>query len=155
MKHRVVVHFDASHIDKMEPGEALIGEYQAFQKTMDAIKSGQRVIIGDAFTGMVDGTPIAFAGIVRRQWKNATAWVIPSKNIGENKIWFHKMVKEYFNKIIEKRGYKRVDAVVNCEFQTGIKWIERLGFKRAARLEAFGPNAEPYFLYASIIDSEE
>ena len=72
-------------------------------------------------------------------------------NYKKHRIWVHKNVMSFMDKIIEGMELHRVQANVVCEFIPGVQWLERMGFKLEGKMHKYGPDGADHYLYARII----
>ena len=71
---------------------------------------------GTAFTGFSEGEIIGCAGIIPIWPGVGHAWVTMGANYKKHRIWVHKNVMSFMDKIIEGMELKRVQAYVDCDF---------------------------------------
>ncbi len=106
---------------------------------------------GTAFTGFSEGEIIGCAGIIPVWPGVGHAWVTMGANYKKHRIWVHKNVMSFMDKIIEGMELHRVQANVVCEFIPGVQWLERMGFKLEGKMYKYGPDGADHYLYARII----
>ena len=107
---------------------------------------------GTAFTGFSEGEIIGCAGIIPIWPGVGHAWVTMGTNYKKHRIWVHKNVVNFMDKIIDGMELHRVQANVVCEFIPGVQWLERMGFKLEGKMSKYGPDGEDHYLYARIIE---
>lgn len=101
-----------------------------------------------AYTAFDDEKILGSAGIYIFWQGVGGAWVWADSELTEkHRFWFHKTVKKTLWDIIEQYHLKRVQCVVEKDFETGIKWVENLGFKAESEMCHFGPRGETYIMY--------
>ena len=108
--------------------------------------------LGTAFTGFSENGIIGCAGIAPIWPGVGHAWVVAGKHYKNHRIWMHKQVIDYMNKIIAGMELTRVQANVVCSFTPGIQWLERMGFKLEGKMYQYGPDGADHYLYARIIE---
>ena len=106
---------------------------------------------GTAFTGFSEGEIIGGAGIIPIWPGVGHAWVTMGANYKKHRIWVHKNVMSFMDKIIEGMELNRVQANVVCDFYPGGQWLERMGFNLEGKMQKYGPEGEDHYLYARII----
>jgi len=105
---------------------------------------------GTAFTGFSEEGIIGCAGIVPIWPGVGHAWVMMGANYKKHRIWVHKQVVAFQDKIITGMNLHRVEATVVCEFTPGIQWLERMGFKLEGKKRKYGPDGKDHYSYARI-----
>jgi RimJ/RimL family protein N-acetyltransferase len=107
---------------------------------------------GTAFTGFAEDGIIGCAGILPVWSGVGHAWVVMGKDYKSHRIWIHKNVKSFMNKVICGLDLRRVQANVVCDFDAGKEWLERMGFENEGRMKKYGPDGKDHYLYARIIE---
>lgn len=102
---------------------------------------------GPAYTLMVDDVPVVCAGIVLQEWDKGEAWSLLSSLFYRHKVKAYRAIKAGLEAFIAEKRLKRVQSVVDPEFQPAIDFIECLGFEYEGRLRKYGP-AGDYLMYA-------
>ena len=110
------------------------------------------VQLGTAFTGFCEQGIIGCAGIVP-VWRGVGhAWVVLGRDYKSHRVWVHKQVVTYLDKIINGMNLHRVEATVDCNFMPGIQWLERMNFKLEGQKKKYGPDGKDHYSYARIIE---
>ena len=90
---------------------------------------------------------IAIVGL-RKMWDGvAELWSMTSDDIKEHPIYFHKSCINLIDAHIKTLGLHRLQCSVRSDYNTGMKWIESLGFHRDGIMSKYGPNKLDYILY--------
>jgi hypothetical protein len=112
-----------------------------------------------AYTGIVDGRILGsagmFIGLVYRDGgkmvndsRAGYAWVVVSEEIGNYKLWFHRIVGMYFKAVIRTFRLNRVECEVMEDSARNRRWAEVLGFRPADPVEkAVGSDGVVYLRY--------
>lgn len=102
--------------------------------------------VGGSFTALVDGQPIACAGLVE-QWRGrALAWALLSQ------VGPHRFVRitRAVRRALELSSYTRIEAQVDAGFAEAITWAELLGFRAESVMAKFTPEGRDAFMYVRI-----
>ena len=89
---------------------------------------------------------LACAGLHQVWAGRVVAWALLAEHLGTAFIYLHSAVK----RCLEIAPAHRIEAYVDCEFTTGAKWVERLGFEREGRMRAFGIDRRDFYLYSMV-----
>lgn len=100
-----------------------------------------------AKTVLIDGQPVFTAGLLP-YWKfRAEAWALFRPGHREHFYTLHKEVKRF----LDSCPFRRIEAIVEFEFENGHRWIRALGFTlEAPRLKLYFPDGKDASLYALI-----
>lgn len=95
-----------------------------------------------AWTGIVDGVPIACGGLIRLWERRHTCWARLSMESSKYMLPITRHVKQ----LIAVPG--RTEFTVRADFAAGNRWAKLLGFKiETPCLEHFGPEGEDHVGY--------
>jgi|TARA_R110001592_G_scaffold125796_1_gene336101 hypothetical protein len=149
-KTRWVTGFEPWHLDALNFRAREARIFKKIDRSADAqVKAMQR---GTAFTGFSEQGIIGCAGIVP-VWRGVGhAWVVLGGNYKTHRIWVHKQVVGYLDKIIVGMNLKRVEATVSCDFIAGVQWLERMGFELEGKKRKYGPDGKDHYSYARIME---
>lgn len=91
---------------------------------------------------------VYFCGGLIKHWPGRyEGWAIFDRNIGQEFIVIHRMVKRY----LDMMAFRRIECVVNFEFARGHRWAKALGFEvEASLLKRYFDTGEDAVLYARI-----
>ena len=138
-----VIPFQAKHIQQIE----LQGEQEYLSKYVN--KQHAEALVGDwAFTGIVNGVPVAAAGVIPMWQGRGMAWAYISKHaMAHSFIPVHKAVKRF----LDQCYLHRIEMTVDCEFAEGHRWAHMLGFRlEAVRMRGYRPDGGDCALYARV-----
>lgn len=97
---------------------------------------------GKWFTGVVDGDPIAIAGVLT-QWKGRhVTHAILGVDTGPHMLWITRATLKVLGGL---EG--RIEMTVRQDFKMGHRWAAMLGFEREALMKRYGPEREDHMLY--------
>lgn len=116
---------EAWHVDRFEPaGHDALSWTRA---NVEALKSGWL----NKAVAVIDGEEVL--GLWGLSIENATGriWLLLSEEGRKRKKSIHKLSKIMLPHLIKEFGLKHMEAEVHSEFETGIRWAERLGFRQA------------------------
>jgi hypothetical protein len=106
--------------------------------------------LGDSkysFTLMLEGKPVACAGVVEFWHGRGEAWAVMSKACKPYFFQIHNVVKRF----LEVCPMRRIEASVSVEFGAGHRWVKALGFKCEAPVrKAFFQDGSDSALYALV-----
>ena len=103
---------------------------------------------GHGHTLMRNGHLIASAGVYPVWEGLGEAWVVPSDSIEDHKFVFIRKIQHHFRELCEDNRYRRVQATVRADFDTGHRFIKFFGFKRETLLKSYGPDGADHVQYA-------
>lgn len=95
-----------------------------------------------------DGRVVACAGVIQQGWPGrAEAWAFFDPNIGKHFISVHRAVNRFF----EATEIRRIEAVVDRDFEAGHRWIKMLGFQlEAEKLRKYTVDGRDVSLYSRV-----
>lgn len=105
---------------------------------------------GPAFTCRVGGRILFCAGIAISYEGVGNGWFIPSAGASAHPFAVHRLVSRYLSNIIRYFKLRRVQIVVDADFETGLRWVRRLGFVREGLLRKAGLDGKDQVLYARV-----
>lgn len=99
----------------------------------------------EAYTALVDGKPVACAGMVQRWEGRYEVWSYLAGGIGGKAfIKLHQAVRRF----LDAQCNARIEAYVDREFDNGHRWVRSLGFEMEAPcLKRYFPNGRDAALY--------
>lgn len=126
-----------------------------------ASKDSLRMLGGTIRANALSGKLIGFSliheqkviaiGGVNELWQGVgEAFSVMSKSIFKYPKSLYKAFKLNLNTGLATGQYNRIHASVECDFPEGIRFIEKLGFKREGRMELWGPDGKDYYMYARL-----
>ncbi len=101
-----------------------------------------------AYTLMVDGVPVASIGLALQEWNKAEAWALFSADFAKYTLTIYRMIKAGLNYALLNMNLVRIQATIDPGFPETVRWIESLGFKYEGTLRKYGPEHQPYLMYA-------
>lgn len=135
-----IVPLEPSHLQAIRVQPAQAAEYAH----ADALASPT----GMGWTALVDGEPVACAGLVEVWEGRAYAWAILSDNAGPYML---PLTREIRSKL-DAAPFRRIEMAVDADFDAGARWAEMLGFRceTPAPMAAYLPNGRAAYLYARV-----
>lgn len=140
-----VVPFKAEHVRDMQMQDSQDVDYLGEFTTSEQA----RALEGDwSFTGVVNGVPIACAGVLPMWAGRGMAWAFISKEAhGNNFMSVHRAVKRF----LDNCYLQRIEMTVDSEFTEGHRWAHMLGFTlECPRMRAYRPDGGDCALYARV-----
>lgn len=135
--------FRIEHLDLLveQPATAYLRPYVAREQLKD-LEAEQ------SFSGFWDGRMVVASG-VRECWQDrGEAWAFLAGDMGRAALLaVHRAVKRY----LDVCPFRRVEAVVDCDYRNAHQWVKMLGFRlEAERLRAYRPDGGDCALYALV-----
>jgi hypothetical protein len=139
----LVVPFQAGHLAQLPLQEA-----QVYLSDWVTDESGKVLEDSPSYTAMVDGDPVAAAGILPQWHGRAIAWAFLSTMGAGQFIGVHRAVKSF----LDGCYVQRIEMTVDCDFPEAHRWAEMLGFNmEAERMEAYSLDGRDCALYARVL----
>jgi RimJ/RimL family protein N-acetyltransferase len=136
-----IVPFKAEHLHvlRLQAAQAALG--------FDLLEYARQLeLAGGGWTALVDGAPVACAGLVEQWHGRALAWALIGDAAGRHFVSITRAVKRALN----LAHYRRVEAQVDAEFSAGIRWAQLLGFEVESIMRKFTPEGRDAFMYVRI-----
>lgn len=109
-----VVRFQAWHVEHLLPiPEQQIDLYLKY---------------GEGFTLLLDGEPIAAAGVIFSGGKGSAWGLIPHGKARSLPVALYKSVIRGMQGIIERNDLRRVDVIIDPKDRANVPWVRHLGF---------------------------
>jgi hypothetical protein len=140
-----IVPFEAAHLKAIE----VQGHQALVRPLLDNPLYVESLMTGPAYSAIENGVVIACAGLIIHWPGRAHAWTILSGDLNHNHrmLLIHRAVAGY----LKECPIARIEAVVQCDFQAGHRWMRLLGFKREVeRMERYMPDGGPAAGYALV-----
>jgi len=139
----LVIPFQAGHLAQLSLQEA-----QMYLSDWVTRKSALVLEDAPSYTALVDGDPVAAAGILPQWHGRAIAWAFLS-NMGAGQfIGVHRAVKGF----LDGCYVQRIEMTVDCDFPEAHRWAEMLGFTmEAERMRAYSLDGRDCALYARVL----
>jgi len=95
-------------------------------------------------------TVLGCVGVTEFWQDRAEVWAILKKDMGMDFIEVNSACK----KLVAGLPMKRLEAVVNADFEAGIRWMRALGFRlESARMKNYGRDGKDCMLFAKVKDA--
>lgn len=138
-----VVPFRIGHLDMLaeQPGTAYLRPY-IDRKRLKELEDQQ------SFSGFWGDRMVVSSGVVEQWEGRGEAWAFLAADMGRAPLLaVHKAVKRY----LDVCPFRRVEAVVDCDFHNAHQWVKMLGFQlEAERLRGYRPDGGDCSLYALV-----
>lgn len=138
----IVIEFEPFHAELIHVRYEQLGEMPQFRKSMEQLNNTY------AWTGVVDGQVIGCAGMVPLLPGVGEIWALFSDALPQHKVSMFKELKRHLEHL-HAQGYPRLQTVVQHGFETGKRFVERLGFEFEGSMRKY-INGETYDRYAKI-----
>ena len=146
-KERIVTwhksHFDIITLNKFDKKN--IALYHARMNLFENLVSQ-----GLCFTGMDQKKIYAKFGLWQ-MWPGVyEAWLIPSADIREKTVRFHRGAKLFFDYAVNKLGIKRLQIMVCTQNVLAVRWAKVCYFKIEGTAKQWGPEGDDYYMMSRI-----
>lgn len=138
-----IVPYKAEHIQAIEPTSDA-SHYKAL--TTSAIA---RTLEGPfAKTALLDGRPIACAGLANRWYESWIAWAYLSKDTAPHMLPITRAIR----KMLPDLPKGRIEAATPMDYQAGRRWLELLGFNLETPfgMAHYTPDGRRFGLYSLV-----
>jgi len=105
---------------------------------------------GPAYTLVIDNHIIFCGGVVDIKGNRGEAWMLASSLFFKYPKTCYKVCKETLDNIIDKHGFRRVQATVFPEAKKAVRFVTHLGFDKEGVLSAYGPKNRDIIMFARI-----
>lgn len=125
-------------------------EYMAYLRPYFTRERVEMLAAGPmAKTLLIDGRPVVAGGVLEYWPGRGEAWAIFDRDCKKEFITILNCVKRFLTLC----PLKRIEAVVDFEFEAGHRFIKALGFEvEAPRLKKYRPNGGDSVLYARVVN---
>lgn len=136
-----IVAFEVEHLKRLrvQPAQQSCLAYLTEELLADAVHM-------DAYTALVDGAPVAVAGLMDFWPGRAMAWSYIGEGAGLHMVRLTRAIRNF----LDGQEIRRIEAYVDPDFEAGLRWIELLGFTREGRLRAFMPDGRDTVIFARV-----
>jgi hypothetical protein len=148
VKKKGIVPFCEEHVDAIRPGWR-----RGARADIDVMARFLRLHreLGQGFTAMIDGEPIAAGGLLPTREGIAEAWGLPGPRVRDYPLFVHRTAVKELHRMIGDLRLRRIEASVLFGNETAVRWIERLGFSEEGFMPLYGPGGETHIRYARLI----
>lgn len=95
----------------------------------------------------IDGDEVLGCAGVYEVWEGrALAWALIGKTSGRHFKAIHRAVAGF----LAQAKWRRIEMVVDAQFDAGIRWARLLGMKQEGLMRAYGPDGKDYYLFAKV-----
>jgi hypothetical protein len=102
-----------------------------------------------AWTAKRGDEVVCIAGVAEIWTNRGMAWVLLSETAGRDLLAITRALKRY----LSLNEYKRLEAVVSCQWPEAQRWARMLGFREEVeRAEAYNPDGTDAAIYVRIAD---
>ena len=140
-----VVPFEIMHLLQLDLDEE---QARVRDNEIATMTSARYQVPGKAFTGLVDGKPIACAGMMPMWRGRDLAWAFFGRDMPTRSwVFFAKHLRRAVDASLSN-GTWRVEMTVKHGFANGCRLARLLGFNMEAVLAKYGPDGEDHIMYA-------
>lgn len=102
-----------------------------------------------SYTVLSGDKVLACAGIVEHWAGRGETWALIDGYSRDSFMTLHNVVKRFLD--IHRHSYRRLEAVVDCDFPEGHRWVNSLGFKKeCSRMKNYSVTGADCSLYVMI-----
>ncbi len=103
---------------------------------------------GNAYAALVDGQPVAAAGVVELWTGRAHAWALIGEDAGPHMLHITRATRSFLDRL----PCRRVEMAVDAEFPQAIRWACMLGFtcETPEPMRRYTPDGRDAYLFARI-----
>lgn len=102
---------------------------------------------GRSFAALVDGKPIAAAGVIELWTGRFHAWALMGKEAGPHMLAITRATRAYLDTV----PLRRVEMAVDCRNHAAIRWADMLGFTReSVEMKGFAPDGRSCYLFSRV-----
>ena len=105
---------------------------------------------GQAYTGIGDGKVYCMFGAYEYWPGVSEAWLIPSRDLSEKTMTFHRAALKFFSHYMKSTRTRRLQITVSTLNVQAVKWTERCYFTHEGTLRKFGIEGADYEMFARI-----
>lgn len=135
--------FQPRHLERL----ILQPQQQRARQYLDHPEYGKTLANGLAYSAIDDdGTVLCCAGLLPMWNGRAEAWALMGADLRRHFLAIHHAAGRF----LDVADFRRIEAVVDAEFCTGQKWLERLGFKSEGVREAYTPDGRDCIEYVKV-----
>lgn len=107
---------------------------------------GQYLANGLSYAAVEGDTVLVCAGLLPMWEGRAEAWALMGADLKRNFVAIHNAAQRF----LSVADFRRIEAVVDAEFCSARKWIERLGFEYEGPARAYTPDGRDCIRYAKV-----
>ena len=129
--------------DDGNPGRQLLGDWKAMV---------DRTITPElSWSGIHNGHLVGCGGIIPLWDGVAECWLVGGWRLGSHKISAVRALTATLAHQVKKQQLRRLQAVVQADWDEAVRFVEFLRFKREGLLRGYGPVGSDHYVYARII----
>ncbi|MCG8047121.1 MAG: hypothetical protein N0E48_16065 [Candidatus Thiodiazotropha endolucinida] len=80
------------------------------------------------------------------------AWMIADQSVKRYYKPVYRLFKELLPLFCDSYNVRRLEAITNCKFKEGQRWLKHLGFEIESYLKYYHPNGDDCYMYTRIND---
>jgi hypothetical protein len=133
-----IVPFDVEHLQGLR--------LQPVQAGSPLVTPETAGLLGNAFTALSEGVPVACGGLYEIWPNRALAWTYLGADCGREFMALHRVVRRH----LDFAPWRRVEAYVEAGYTNGHRWVRALGFQLEGVLRGFMADGRDMALYARV-----
>jgi hypothetical protein len=104
--------------------------------------------MGNSMTVTIDHKFLCCGGVIVEAG-TGSLWMVTSPLVNRYPVAFHRAIRKWLALFIDLYNLNRLQAYVDAQNSTYVKWIEALGFNMEGLMKKFY-NGKDYFMYARL-----
>lgn len=138
-----LVRFKPEHAHQIQEQEATAYLRPMISEAHLAVLAAQE----HSYTIMRGGLPIACGGIIQHWPGRYEAWAMLEASRPKDFLTIHNATRRF----LQTQIHTRIEAVVECGFQAGHRWLRLLGFDlESPYMRRYGPDGRDYSMYVRV-----
>lgn len=150
MSKLTIVPFEVDHISRMDLREhdsmvlSAAPDYAELSARMFAVN-------GFGYTALdAENHVVGAAGLVRIFPGTWEGWAYTTPLFQKYGIQVHRMAKRMLDEHFAQPDVRRIQCIVDAKYYDAMRWAEALGFKCESYLVSYGPEGQPYAMFAMV-----
>lgn len=137
-----VVKFSRKHLDGIDWYERERLKLVGFEKAFETYESypSWSLLCNDQFVAAF-GVVVPYPGL-------GDAWCIASQLAVSDTFFFFRTVRQYIEEVSRGMKFRRLQALVQFDYEAGHRWARSLGFAHEATLRRYGVDGKHMAMYA-------
>lgn len=131
---------------EIKPKEFFRKDTELLEKLAEAIDSHPAITLVD----QEDENILAIIGFTRIHQFSGEFWAVTSDECDKYPVSFTRKIIKLLRDYVLQHKLRRVQMIVQSDYQQGIIWANRLGFEFEGTLRSFGPNGENCNMMAKV-----
>jgi RimJ/RimL family protein N-acetyltransferase len=84
-----------------------------------------------------NGVPLCIGGFKLMNYDTAWCWIDITDVAGNHTIAMYRVIRDWINNFVKEHNLTRIQATVECDFDTAISMVEHLGFHKESIMKNY------------------